>query len=196
MKFFQRRTSLPRPPLRLPGIVQEIFRTILFVMTVMVLFDMAAPRSLVEGSSMQPSFYNGDRLVISRLNYLVTMPGRGEIVVFNTVNPGEPAETMLIKRVIGLPGETVAFQDNQVYINGALLDEPYINEDCRSCADKTWTLKEDEYFVMGDNRNHSHDSRSFGAVPFNHIVGTVICRYFPLNRAGLITGFDYGYRTP
>ncbi len=180
-------TKPPRPRLKLSGTLSELFKTILFVVVVTVLFDMAIPRSLVEGSSMQPTFYNDERLVISRINYLINKPERGDVVVFNTLDPRKPQD-MLIKRIIGLPGETVEIRDGAVYINGDLLDEPYIAEPCRPtlCSDRRWELGDDEYFVMGDNRNHSNDSRAFGAVSYDHIVGMVIFRYWPLNRIGVI----------
>lgn len=161
-----------------------------FIVAVTVLFDLAIPRSLVDGQSMEPTFYHDDRLMISRMNYLVDSPQRGDIVVFNAVDPNDAAlGIMLIKRVVGLPGETIELRDQQIWINNILLDEPYINEACAdyNCPDKIWQLGDDAYFVMGDNRNHSKDSRSFNAVPFDHIVGQVIFRYWPPSNFGVIT---------
>ncbi|MCU0511070.1 MAG: signal peptidase I [Anaerolineae bacterium] len=188
-----------RPALRLPGFPEEALRTILFVLMVVALFDMTIPRSLVDGRSMQPTFVDGDRLVISRLHYLATAPRRGDLVVFNSVNPRDRPGTMLIKRIIGLPGETIGFQQTRVTINGVVLEEPYLAEPCEAarCDDsQTWQLAAGQYFVMGDNRNHSEDSRRFGPVGFDHLVGTVVLRYFPLPRAGLITGYPYASGTP
>ena len=181
--------DLPRPRLKTPGFVLEIVSTVLFVISVTVLFDLAIPRSLVDGHSMEPTFHGDDRLVVSRLHYLLGEPARGDIVVFNSLVPSEAARgIMLIKRVVGLPGETVELRDQQVRINGELLDEPYIKEACRisRCSDESWTLGEDQYFVMGDNRNNSRDSRRFNAVPIQKIVGQVIFRYFPLGAIGII----------
>ncbi len=181
--------ELPRPRLDTPGFLLEIVSTVVFVVAVTVLFDLAIPRSLVDGRSMEPTFYENDRLVVSRVHYLLGQPGRGDIIVFNSLVPSEAARgIMLIKRVIGLPGEMVEIRDQQVHINGEALDETYIKEACRiqSCRDKSWTLEADQYFVMGDNRNNSRDSRRFNAVPLYKIVGRVILRYFPLNTIGLI----------
>jgi len=181
-----------RPKLRLPGFMFELLQTIIFVLVVTVLFDMAIPRSLVEGHSMQPTFEDADRLVVSRVNYLMAAPQRGDVIVFNSVNPRDAAGTMLIKRVIGLPGDTVQIIDKQMYINGTPIDEPYINEPCRvNCADETWNLGAGQYFAMGDNRNHSSDSRVFGPVSIDHIVGKVMFRYWPLDRIGFIAEPQY-----
>ena len=180
--------QLPRPPLQLPGLLREIVGTLVFVLAVTVLFDLAIPRSLVDGHSMEPTFYGDDRLVVSRVHYLLGAPNRGDILVFNSLVPSEAERgIMLIKRVVGLPGETVELRDARIHINGEPLSELYIKEPCeRRCLDKTWVLTEDEYFMMGDNRNNSRDSRVFGAVPLSKIVGQVVLRYWPLSSAGLM----------
>lgn len=180
--------DLPRPRLKTPGLLMELVGTVVFVLAVTVLFDLAIPRSLVDGHSMEPTFYGQDRLVVSRVHYLLSQPARGDIVVFNSLRPSEAARgVMLIKRIIGLPGDSVAIRDRLVHINGVALDEPYIKEPCeRRCRDAEWTLGASEYFVMGDNRNNSNDSRAFGPVPLGNIVGEVIFRYFPLHAIGLI----------
>jgi len=181
-----------RPRLRLPGIIDEIIRTVIFIVVVTVLFDMAVPRSLVDGRSMQPTFEDSERLIVSRLHYLVTLPDRGDIIVFNSVDLNDP-DVMLIKRVIGLPGDTVRFTDQNVYVNDILLDEPYILEACSEfrCEDAVTVLGEGEYFVMGDNRNNSQDSRRFGPVPISHIVGRVVFRYWPPERVEVIEHQNY-----
>lgn len=177
-----------RPSLNTSGWFGELIRTAVFVLVVTVLFDLAIPRSLVDGRSMEPTFEDAERLVVSRLHYLFGQPARGNIVVFNSVE--RPNGDMLIKRIIGLPGETVEIRDSRVYINGAVLDEPYIKELCipARCQDAVWELGPDEYFVMGDNRNGSSDSRKFGPVPADHLVGEVVFRYWPLHRFGLVIG--------
>lgn len=193
-----------RPKLRKPSNFDEVIQTIVFVFVVIVLFDMAIPRSLVEGRSMQPTFEGddeifADRLIVSRVHYLLAPPERGDIIVFNSVNAVEFTQgVMLIKRVIGIPGDHVQLINQQVYVNGIMVDEPYINEPCTTglCPDEEWFLGEDEYFVMGDNRNHSKDSRSFGPVPLDHIVGRVIFRYWPVNRIGIIFHQDYAGLEP
>ena len=181
-----------RPKLRRPGFLDEIFRTIIFVIVVTVLFDMAIPRSLVDGRSMQPTFDDGERLIVSRVHYLLMRPHRGDVIVFNSLSPREP-DIMLIKRVIGEPGDTVEWRDQQLYVNNVPIEEEYLGEPCNlsHCPDETWQLGPNEYFVMGDNRNASRDSRSFGPVPINHIVGRVVFRYWPLPRIGAVKALEY-----
>lgn len=172
--------------------IAEIVGTLLFICCVIVLSDMAIPRSLVDGSSMEPTFYDNERLFISRLHYLVQRPERGDVLVFNSMSAYDP-DVMLIKRVIGLPGDLIEFRDQQLYINYQLVDEPYIKGFCtpERCRDNSWQLGRDQYFMMGDNRNNSNDSRVFGPVPIDHIVGRVVLRYWPLDRIGPILHYDY-----
>ena len=181
--------ELPRPKLKTPGLLVELVSTLVFIVAVTVLFDLAIPRSLVDGHSMEPTLYGDDRLVVSRVHYLYERPQRGDILVFNSLRESELARgVMLIKRVIGLPGETVEFRDQKLHINGVALEESYTKEEfCRRrCHDQTWELGENEFFMMGDNRNNSNDSRFFGPVPLSKIVGRVIFRYFPPNSIGII----------
>jgi signal peptidase I len=177
--------------------ISEIVGTLLFMWCVVVLSDMAIPRSLVDGRSMEPTFHDEERLFISRLHYLVQRPERGDVLVFNSMNPREP-EIMLIKRVIGLPGDLIELRDQQLYINNQLVQEPYIKEPCTPmrCEDESWQLGRDQYFMMGDNRNNSNDSRVFGPVPIDHIVGRVVLRYWPLDRIGPILHYDYPEDVP
>ncbi len=141
---------------------------------------------LVKGASMEPSFHDGDYLIIDELTYRLRDPQRGEVVVFHY--PFDPSQRF-IKRVIGLPGETVETKNGQVIItrvDGAqeTLKEPYINELFPLLEDIKVSLKSNEYFVMGDNRSHSFDSRKWGAVSENYVVGRVVIRAWPLLDAG------------
>lgn len=181
--------ELPRPRLKTPGLLFEVIGTLVFIVSVTALFDLAIPRSLVDGHSMEPTFYGDDRLVVSRVHYLLGQPERGDILVFNSLRESELARgVMLIKRVVGLPGETVEMRDQRIHINGVALDEAYIKQETcrRRCNDNSWQLGENEYFMMGDNRNNSNDSRAFGPVPLGKIVGRVVLRYFPPQSIGLI----------
>lgn len=187
-------SDMYRPPIRRARLrmLIEIIRTVVFVGAVFVLFQMTIPRSVVDGRSMEPTFLDGQRLVISRLNYIMGEPQRGDIAVFNSPRPLRADEPPLIKRVIGVPGDVVEIRDRQVYVNDELLDEPYVTEPCRaSCRDDRWELGDGEYFMMGDNRNHSRDSRVFGAVRRSQIIGEVILRFWPLANIGVIRAYHY-----
>ena len=184
--------NAPRPRLaNARALLRDVLATAGFVVAVFTLLQLAIPRSLVLGTSMQPNFYEGNRLVISRLNYLFGDPQRGDIIVFNTPEEGRRS-TAVIKRVIGMPGEAVEMIDQQIHINGERLEEPYIKEACRPvrCPDRSWTLGPNEYFVMGDNRNDSRDSRTYGAVSIECIIGEAGFRFWPLTQFGVVPRFD------
>lgn len=181
----------PRPTLRPWEWVREIISTLVFLVAVFTLLQLAMPRSVIHGASMEPSFAEGQRLVISRLHYLFGDPERGDIVVFNSPAPLRDNEPSLIKRVIGVPGDMIEWRDSQLYINGAVFDEPYIDEACRKCGDNHWELGPDEYFVMGDNRNHSRDSREFGLVPRENFIGEALIRFWPLGNIGMVDQYRF-----
>lgn len=141
----------------------------------------------VKGASMEPSFFDHEYLVIDEISYRFSEPNRGDIVVFRY-----PLDTKqhFIKRVIGLPGETVEVDEtgikiyNDTYPNGMSVDESgYLSEGTpASTMKRTLNLKADEYFVMGDNRGSSYDSRYFGAIKRSDIVGRVWLRGWPFDR--------------
>ena len=134
----------------------------------------ATAQFVMEGIGMQPTIHNGDMLQVIPFN-----PGdklqRGDIITLHV--PKTPKEEPpLVRRIIGLPGERVEIRDTKMYINGTELNEPYIAEPCESsrCPNRVWQLGSDEYFVMGDNRNHSSDSRAFGPIPATEIIAKVL----------------------
>ena len=140
----------------------------------------------VKGASMEPSFFDHEYLIIDELSYRFNNPQRGDIIVFRY--PNDPKQ-FFIKRVIGLPGETVEVSEGTVkvyndrYPNGITLDEKaYLDQEYLSAGKRTVTLKSDEYFVMGDNPPASLDSRFFGAVKRPAIVGRVWLRGWPFDR--------------
>jgi signal peptidase I len=139
---------------------------------------------LVEGSSMYPTLHDRERLFVNKMVYRFREPQRGEIVVFRY--PANPRKNF-IKRVIGIPGDTVAVRSGQVFVNGVPLDEPYINEPMYGTY-PTVVVPEDTIFVLGDNRNNSQDSRdrSVGFVPYKNIVGEAFVRYWPLTRVSIV----------
>ncbi len=182
--------KLPRPRLHRPGLIRELLSTLVFIVAIYALAEMAIPRSNISGPSMLPNLHAGEYLIISRLDYLFGDPQHGDVAVFQKPTD-PPTEPRLIKRVIGIPGDTIEIRDKLVYRNGELLPEPYfVNTPCRTnCGDKTWELGPDQYFMMGDNRNDSNDSRSFGPVDRSLIVGKAVFRYLPLSSIGVINTF-------
>lgn len=170
--------------------IRETLELLILIASVYALVNLASVRFIVQGPSMQPNFHDGNFLVVSRVNYLLGEPERGDIAVFHFPNGPEKD---YIKRVIGLPGEKVEILDTVVYVDGQMLHEPYINEPCRPefCRDAIWELGPEEYFMMGDNRNHSSDSRSFGPVDRKYLVGEVILRYWPPPEWGIVTRINY-----
>lgn len=144
----------------------------------------------VRGASMEPSFYDGEYLVIDELSYYFREPKRGEVIVFR--NPNNHSQ-FFIKRIIGLPRETVNVENgrvriqSEVYPQGAVLDESdYLEGAVRTGGRVTMTLGEDEYFVLGDNRAASSDSRSWGVLEGNEIIGRAWVRAFPINRVDVL----------
>lgn len=175
----------PRPTLQTTPILLDVTRRILFIFVVYALINLASARFMVLGISMEPSFAERQLLLVSRLHYLVGEPQRGDIVVFHY--PDVSTEDY-IKRIIGLPGDVVEIRGTLVYINGELLEELYIHEPClpQNCEPLIWRLDTRQYFVMGDNRNHSSDSRAFGPILREYLIGKVVLRYFPLSDGGII----------
>ena len=169
-------------------------------------FFIAAPY-VVSGASMEYTFDNWDYLITDRLSYDFASPERGDVIVFCLPNTGEcslvkrlankewQAPRTLIKRVIGLPGETVSVQGSEVRItntahpDGFVLNEPYLSpENLGGPSGIEVTLGDNEYFVLGDNRRVSSDSRVWGILPKEDIIGQVLVRLFPLSKIGIIPG--------
>lgn len=153
----------------------------------------------VSGLSMFPNFHDKEYILTDKVSYRLGEPKRGDVVVFHAPDAAHcPQGTGcdFIKRVIGLPGETIQIIDHVYYINGTKLDEPYIpvenvlNEG-RFLASEPITLAVDEYFVSGDNRPHSSDSREWGPIHKAEIVGRGFLRYWPINRTGFIPKISY-----
>ncbi len=148
---------------------------------------------VVNGASMEPNFHNGDYLIVDELSYRFRDPVRGEVIVFHY--PKEPSQRF-IKRVVGLPGETISIQNNKIYISDHLGNQLVLNE-TEYIIDPLWSAKtalkldKDEYFVLGDNRSHSYDSRGWGALNRDEIVGRVIVRAWPPTAMAMIAAPEY-----
>ena len=164
--------------------IKEWLQAILFALVIgyfIINFVFATVR--VEGQSMDPTLSHGDRLIVWRLGY---EPENGDIVVLEP--PIYNVDDYYVKRVIATEGQTVQIINNHVYVNGEVLDEPYIQGNV-SALDSRYELPqaipEGACFVLGDNREHSSDSRAFGLVPNDHIMGEVKLRVWPLNSLGV-----------
>jgi len=159
----------------------------------------------IPSPSMVSTLLPGDRVLVDRVGYHFSPPSRGDIVVFNSVQAGQDAPgalpyLTLIKRIVGLPGETVSLEDGHVLIDGVRLDEPYIHKGADGVPDPTnpfirgtpWSLEEpftlgpDEYFMMGDNRTMSEDSRGWGPMYSHEIIGKAFFMYWPITRFGVL----------
>lgn len=174
------------------AVVKEIITFILIAVCIVLPFRIyIAEPYLVEGRSMDPTFQSGDYLIVDKLSYRLHEPKRNTVVVFHY--PNDPSKSF-IKRIIGLPGETVVEKDNEVTIineenpDGIKIDQSYVVHELP--ATFKITLKADEYFVMGDNRAESFDSRSWGPLNKKFISGKPILRLLPLSVIGIVPGED------
>lgn len=172
------------------GAVREIltFIVLAIVIVVPVRYFIAQP-FVVEGESMHPTFESGDYLIVDELSYHLGTPSRGDVVVFRY--PGDPS-VFYIKRIIGLPGETVHINRGVTSISRTdgstiILDESYVvTEDATYSLDTT--LGTDQFFVMGDNRPRSSDSRVWGPLPKEDLIGRAYIRLLPFNQMGILPG--------
>lgn len=157
-----------------------------------LIITFVAQSFVVEGSSMEETLQHGERLIVNKLVYRFSDPDRGEIVVFT---PQGAEDNRYIKRIIGLPGDTVYIQDGEVFVNGEPLEEDYIKEEMREVGESgPFESPEDSYFVLGDNRNHSADSRFpnlVGYVDRDNIHGRALWVFWPPTEMRLVDHEEY-----
>lgn len=177
---------------RLGNIFLDVIETVVIALAIFVIIYLFLfqPHQ-VRGNSMYPNFHDADYLLTDKISYRLGVPKRDDIIIF--LAP-KNEDYDYIKRVIGLPGEKVSLnENNQVLIDNQILTEPYLPEETKTYGGnfleigETITVPEDQYFVLGDNRNHSSDSRDWGFVPKENIIGKAWLRYWPLSRMGLVT---------
>lgn len=174
-----------------PGMIREILGFLVYVAVVVgitfFIITFIGQRTYVSGSSMESTLSHGDNLIVDKITYRFADPKRYDIIVF----PFRYEEnTYYIKRIIGLPGETIQIRDGSIYIDGEILKESYGREVMKSAglAAEPIELGEDEYFVLGDNRNDSTDSRepNVGVIHRDEIIGRAWVRIWPLDKIGVL----------
>jgi len=178
------------------GFILEIIQVVVIALLIIVPIRVFLIQPFyVKGASMEPNFYDHEYLIINEIGYRIGEPDRGDIVVFKY--PDDPEE-YFIKRIIGLPNETVEITDgkiiiyNQAYPEGTILDEEYLN-DVYTAGEKKVTLRHDEYYVLGDNRGSSLDSRIIGPVNEDYIIGKVWLRGWPIDKLKVFKNPEYNF---
>lgn len=181
----------PKIPLRTH--IVELFQTlVVFAAIGTAIYWLIAQPHKVSGSSMFPNFKDGDYIITDKVTYRLSEPTRGDIIVFK--NPRDESQDF-IKRIIAVPGDRIKVSSGKVYLNGKLLDEPYLND--QIVTNSGSFMKEGEeveispnhFIVLGDNRSHSSDSREWGFIQMNEIIGKVFFRYWPANEIGLYPAY-------
>jgi signal peptidase I len=161
----------------------DILETVFLALALYLVIQGVSERIRIDGSSMEPNLHHGEFVIVSKLNYRFGSPERGDVVVFDF--PRNITQEY-IKRVIGLPGDQVQIKEGKIYINDALLSEPYLEAEPN--YEGRWEVPENTYFVLGDNRNNSSDSHNWGMVPVENLVGEALLIYWPPSSWGLVNG--------
>ena len=170
-------------------LIREIIETITFTLLILFIMRFAVQSFRTDGQSMEPNFQTDEYVLVNKVAYLIQQPQRGDVIIFHY-----PLDIHkdFIKRLIGLPGDTIQVTNTDVSINGQRLQEPYIRVPFNFEV-KSWKLGPNQFFVMGDNRDNSLDSRSWGPLDRSYIIGKVIVSYWPLNDLGLINTYPSVY---
>jgi signal peptidase I len=178
----------PAQSRRQKSFLRDTLEIVFLALVLYVVIQYAVQTVHVLGSSMYGTLHDNDLLVASKISYKLHPPQRGDIIVFK---PPDELSRDFIKRVIALPGERLHITNGVVYINGQVLHEPYLPE--KWTYNTNWPatgqdqlMQPDQYFVMGDNRNHSSDSRAFGAIELSSILGKAEIRIWPLGEVGFL----------
>jgi len=198
MDKYNQGIRIQRPPARLEPIAsgdvaggswfRDILETLLLALLTFILLNALTTRYEVLSVSMEPTLHEGQYLIVSKINYWLHKPERGDIVVFDP--PADNASTIpLIKRIVGLPGEKVEARDGRIWINNVALNESYTSGPLNYMG--SWTLGTGEYFALGDNRNNSNDSHSWGPLQGENIIGKTIFRYWPFNKMGTFPTYAF-----
>lgn len=152
----------------------DVLETLILAVVLFLGINTVSARVRVDGFSMRPTLDDGEFILVNKLSYKFWDVQRGDIIVFHF--PRNPSEE-LIKRVIGLPGDRIVVQNNELYVNGQRIEETYIAQ--APLYSGEWTVAEGTLFVLGDNRNNSNDSKDWGLLPFDQVVGKAVLIYWP-----------------
>jgi signal peptidase I len=169
----------------------DILETLVFSLLLFVVINLLTARIRVDGMSMEPTLHNGEFIIVNKMAYRLGKPSLGDVIVFH---PPRSPEQEYIKRIIGLPGDQVVISAGKVVVNGQKLDEPYIAAPPR--YEGNWSVPEDSLFVLGDNRNNSQDSHSWGTVTLDAVVGKAVFVYWPPTVWGIIEHVTPAAATP
>lgn len=182
---------------RLGAFFLDILEVVVFAVAIFLfVYLLIVQPHKIKGTSMEPNFPSGEYLLTDKVSYRFREPKRGEIIVF--IAPTSNSDEF-IKRIIALPGETIMIENESIYINGQLLSEPYLPHNIKTLPGNslqegdTMIIPFNNYFVMGDNRPFSSDSRSWGYVPKENITGRAWFIYWPLGNIGLIRDISYQF---
>ncbi|HEY1348391.1 MAG TPA: signal peptidase I [Ktedonobacteraceae bacterium] len=170
-------------------LAREIVETIALTILIFLAIHFTVQNYQISGPSMQNTLHSSQFVLVNKVAYLFHPPERGDVIVFH--EPDQP-DRDLIKRVIGLPGDTLKLDGNNIWVNGTQLHEPYITQRNNPAAEMV-TVPSNDYFVMGDNRPVSEDSRYFGSVPKDYIVGKAILVYWPLSQWQMLNTYTSVY---
>ncbi len=173
-------------------LIREIVETIVLTVLIFLLIRIAFQNFTVDGFSMEPNFHDKELVQVDKWSYFFHPPARGDVIVFDA--PPEPG-TYYIKRVIGLPGDVITVQDINIYVNGKLLKDTFVDPKKNGLRGEQFAnrvVPPDAYFVLGDHRNDSSDSRTWGCLPKQNIVGRAALIYWPFGQdnIGLVPGVN------
>jgi signal peptidase I len=174
--------AIVRPP---SNLLREVVETALLTAIIFLAVNALIGRFRIESVSMQPNLYEGEYVIVDKVSYALGSPQRGDIIVFEKTKQPD-----LIKRVIGLPGDTVEVRNAQVFVNGIALNEPYVANP-PNYAFGPVQVEPGRYFVMGDNRSNSSDSHVWGTIPRETIVGRAWIIYWPPPNWQIVPHYSY-----
>lgn len=180
--------SVEKPEMGQPTevIVREIVETLLLTLFIFWIVNTATGRFRIEGHSMMPTLQEGEYIIINKLSYYLDEPERGDIIVLRFPND---RTRDFIKRVVGIPGDQIEIGNGVVTVNGVALTEPYLN--APPSYNGSWTVPADSYFVLGDNRNNSHDSHNWNFLPRSDIIGKAWVIYWKPENWGLVPHYPH-----